>query len=213
MPTSLSQVGIAPAKPRSLWVSRAAAGHGLVSPRRVVFAEPPPRLKALGNITASPGQDVVMSCPVLSSVPYNLTWSWDGKVAQPGDGRARLLQNHSLEISRVQPEDGGLYECVARSAHGTATASLWLFIQGRLCPARDPGLGDALPRGWMADGTRELSFSPTLCHAEAPWVKVDASPQRFSRGQELGLNCVAGGYPPPHTTWRRWGWALEQDER
>ncbi|XP_054077069.1 hemicentin-2 isoform X2 [Rissa tridactyla] len=143
----------------------------------VSVSEPPPRLKALGNITASPGQDVVMSCPVLSNVPYNLTWSWDGKVAQPGDGRARLLQNHSLEISRVQPEDGGLYECVARSAHGTATASLWLFIQ------------------------------------EAPWVKVDASPQRFSRGQELGLNCVAGGYPPPRTTWRRWGWALEQDER
>ncbi|XP_059684707.1 hemicentin-2 [Gavia stellata] len=140
-------------------------------------SEPPPRLIAPGNITASPGQDVVMSCPVLSDVPYNLTWSWDGKAAQPGDGRTRLLQNHSLEISRVQLGDGGPYECVARSAHGTATASLWLFIQ------------------------------------EAPWVKVDASPQRFSRGQELRLNCTAGGHPPPHTAWKRWGWVLEQDER
>ncbi|KAM6372038.1 LOW QUALITY PROTEIN: hemicentin-2 [Pluvialis apricaria] len=143
----------------------------------VSVSEPPPRLIAPANITASPGQDVVMSCPVLSHVPYNLTWSWDGKAAQPGDGRTRLLQNRSLEISRVQPGDGGLYECVARSAHGTAAASLWLFIQ------------------------------------EAPWVKVDASPQRFSRDQELRLNCTAGGHPPPHTTWKRWGWALEQDER
>ncbi|XP_009950773.1 PREDICTED: LOW QUALITY PROTEIN: hemicentin-2, partial [Leptosomus discolor] len=143
----------------------------------VSVSERPPRLIAPGNITASPGQDVVMSCPVLGDVPYNLTWSWDGKVAQPRDGRTRLLQNRSLEISRVQPGDGGLYECVARSAHGTATASLWLFVQ------------------------------------EAPWVKVDASPQRFGRGQELRLNCTAGGHPPPHTTWKRWGWALERDER
>ncbi|KAM6047554.1 LOW QUALITY PROTEIN: hemicentin-2 [Theristicus caerulescens] len=143
----------------------------------VSVSEPPPRLIPLGNITVSPGQDVVMSCLVLGDVPYNLTWSWDGKAAQPGDSRTRLLQNRSLEISRVQPGDGGLYECVARSAHGTATASLWLFVQ------------------------------------EAPWVKVDASPQRFSRGQELRLNCTAGGHPPPHTAWKRWGWMLEQDER
>ncbi|KAK2535403.1 Hmcn2 [Columba guinea] len=139
--------------------------------------EPPPRLIAPANITASPGQDVVMSCPVLSDVPYNLTWSWDGKAAQLRDGRTRLLQNRSLEIIRVQPGDGGLYECVAHSAHGSATASLWLFIQ------------------------------------EVPWVKVDASPQRFGRGQELRLNCTAGGHPLPHTTWKRWGWVLEQDER
>ncbi|XP_051663785.1 hemicentin-2 [Manacus candei] len=143
----------------------------------VSVSEPPPRLIAPDNITASPGQDVVMSCLVLGDVPYNLTWSWDGKSAQPGDGRTRLLQNRSLEISRVRPGDGGLYECVAHNAHGTATASLWLFIQ------------------------------------EAPWVKVGPSPQRFRRGQELHLNCTAGGHPPPHTTWKRWGWAVEQDER
>ncbi|XP_075295707.1 hemicentin-2 [Opisthocomus hoazin] len=143
----------------------------------ISVSEPPPRLIAPGNITASPGQDVVMSCPVLSDVPYNLTWSWDGKAAQPGHGRTRLLQNRSLEISGVQPGDGGLYECVARSAYGTATASLWLFVQ------------------------------------EVPWVKVDASPQRFVRGQDLRLNCTARGHPAPHTAWKRWGWALEQGER
>ncbi|KAM9370790.1 LOW QUALITY PROTEIN: hemicentin-2 [Phaethornis superciliosus] len=143
----------------------------------VSVSEPPPRLITPANITASPGQDVVMSCRVLATVPYNLTWSWDGKVAQSGDGRTRLLQNNSLEITQVQPGDGGLYECVARSAHGTATASLWLFIQ------------------------------------EVPWVRVDPSPQRFGRGQELRLNCTAGGHPPPHTSWKRWGWVLEQDER
>ncbi|XP_054030144.1 hemicentin-2 [Dryobates pubescens] len=140
-------------------------------------SEPPPRLLAPGNITAAAGQDVVMSCLVLSDVPYNLTWSWDGGEAAPGRGRTRLLRNHSLEISHVRPGDGGLYECLAQSAHGTARASLWLFVQ------------------------------------EVPWVKVDASPQRFVRGQELQLNCTAGGHPPPQTFWKRWGWALEEDER
>uniref|UniRef100_A0A8C5U7P8 Ig-like domain-containing protein n=1 Tax=Malurus cyaneus samueli TaxID=2593467 RepID=A0A8C5U7P8_9PASS len=145
--------------------------------RARAYVSPPPRLIAPGNITASPGQDVVMSCEVLGDVPHNLTWSWDGRAAQPGDGRTRLLQNGSLEIRRVRPGDGGSYECVAQSAHGTATASLWLFVQ------------------------------------EAPWVRVDASPQRFSRGQELRLNCTAGGHPPPHSSWKRWGWTLQQDER
>lgn len=95
-----------------------------------------------------------MSCPVLSDVPYNLTWSWNGKATQLRDGRTRLLQNRSLEIIRVQPGDGGLYECVAHSAHGSAAASLWLFIQGRLCPTGDTGLADVLREGeWrMAPG-------------------------------------------------------------
>lgn len=144
---SLSQVGTARAKPWCLRVSKSVAGHRLVSTQRAVFAEPPPRLIAPANITASPGQDVVMSCPVLSDVPYNLTWSWDGKAAQLRDGRTRLLQNRSLEIIRVQPGDGGLYECVVHSAHGSATASLWLFIQGRLCPMGDTGLADVLREG------------------------------------------------------------------
>lgn len=117
------------------------AGQGLLSPRHPVSVEPPPRLIAPGNITASPGQDVVLSCVVLGDAPYNLTWSWDGKAAQAGEGRARLLQNRSLEISAVRPGDAGPYQCTARSARGTATASLWLFIQGRLCPWAPPGPG------------------------------------------------------------------------
>lgn len=54
---------------------------------------------------------------------------------------------------------------------------------------------------------------PFSTHTEVPWVKVDASPQRFGRGQELQLNCTAGGHPQPQTFWKRWGWALEEDER
>ena len=173
------------------------AEHGLIAPWRGTLAEPPPRLIAPGNITASPGQDVVMSCPVLSDVPYNLTWSWDGKAARPGHGRTRLLQNRSLEISGVQPGDGGLYECVARSAHGTATASLWLFVQGRLCPAWDPGPGDALPRGRKADGTRVLSPSPTPCRGAVGEGR--RQPAAFRQGPGSAAELHSQGPPrAPH---------------
>uniref|UniRef100_A0A8C6YKX8 Ig-like domain-containing protein n=1 Tax=Nothoprocta perdicaria TaxID=30464 RepID=A0A8C6YKX8_NOTPE len=136
---------------------------------------PPPRLVAPANITALPGQDVVMSCAVVGHTPYNLTWSWNGEDAE--GGRTRLLQNRSLEIRGVQPGDGGQYDCVARNAHGAARGSVWLFVQ------------------------------------EAPWVKVASSPQQFSKGQELRLDCTTGGHPLPQTAWRRWGRTLEQHQR
>lgn len=172
-------------------------GHGLLSPRHPVFVEPPLRLIAPGNITASPGRDVVMSCVVLGDVPYNLTWSWDGKAAQPGDGRTRLLQNHSLEISHVRPGDGGLYECVAQSARGTATASLWLFIQGRLRCCVGPWPGDILPCGRVVNGTWGLSLAPTPCRG----AMGEGGPQSsaFQQGPGAAAELHGRGPPPaPH---------------
>ncbi|XP_030391158.1 hemicentin-2 isoform X2 [Gopherus evgoodei] len=91
--------------------------------------EPPPYLVSPGNITALPGEGVIMSCPVSGDVAYNLTWSRDGKVLQPDEGWVRVLRNLSLEIVSVQLDDGGRYECTASNGHGTATASIWLFVQ------------------------------------------------------------------------------------
>uniref|UniRef100_A0A8C4YVD5 Hemicentin-2 n=1 Tax=Gopherus evgoodei TaxID=1825980 RepID=A0A8C4YVD5_9SAUR len=97
-----------------------------------LHAEPPPYLVSPGNITALPGEGVIMSCPVSGDVAYNLTWSRDGKVLQPDEGWVRVLRNLSLEIVSVQLDDGGRYECTASNGHGTATASIWLFVQGKL---------------------------------------------------------------------------------
>uniref|UniRef100_A0A8C3K8U4 Ig-like domain-containing protein n=1 Tax=Calidris pygmaea TaxID=425635 RepID=A0A8C3K8U4_9CHAR len=180
---------------RLRWWCRCPSGHGLVSPQRAVFAEPPPRLMVPGNITASPGQDVVMSCPVLSAVPYNLTWSWDGKAAQPGDGRTRLLQNHSLEISRVQPGDGGLYECVARSAHGTATASLWLFIQGSMSVENK-----MTRRSWSTQHTEDLG-SEGGCSKRTE----SSEEQMVAEGSDVTFTCEATGSPAPAVTWMKDG--------
>uniref|UniRef100_A0A8C3XUU2 Hemicentin-2 n=3 Tax=Chelydra serpentina TaxID=8475 RepID=A0A8C3XUU2_CHESE len=102
----------------------AARARGYLS-----VTEPPPYLVPPGNITALPGEGVVMSCPVSGDVVYNLTWSRDGKVLQPDEGWVRVLRNLSLEIVSVQLDDGGRYECTASNSHGTANASIWLFVQ------------------------------------------------------------------------------------
>ncbi|XP_067398294.1 hemicentin-2 [Emydura macquarii macquarii] len=91
--------------------------------------EPIPYLLPPKNITALPGEGVVMSCPVSGDGAYNLTWRRDGAVLQPEEGRARILRNLSLEIVSVRLGDGGRYECTASNAHGTASASIWLFVQ------------------------------------------------------------------------------------
>lgn len=174
-------------------LSMPVAGHRLLSPRHPVFVEPPPRLITPGNITASPGQDVVMSCVVLGDVPYNLTWSWDGRAAQPGDGRTRLLQNHSLEISPVQPGDGGLYECVAQSAHGTATASLWLFIQGRFfifAPLWDPARGIFC---WPGEWHPRAEFCSKPCRG----TLGEGGPQSPAFQQGPGAAAELHGQGPP----------------
>ncbi|XP_023961842.2 hemicentin-2 isoform X1 [Chrysemys picta bellii] len=102
----------------------AARARGYLS-----VTEPPPYLVPPGNITALPGEGVIMSCPVSGDVAYNLTWSRDGKVLQPDEGWVRVLRNLSLEIVSVQLDDGGRYECTASNGHGTANASIWLFVQ------------------------------------------------------------------------------------
>ncbi|EMP34679.1 Hemicentin-2 [Chelonia mydas] len=102
----------------------AARARGYLS-----VTKPPPYLVPPRNITALPGQGVIMSCPVSGDVAYNLTWSRDGKVLQLDEGWVRVLRNLSLEIVSVQLDDGGRYECTASNSHGTANASIWLFVQ------------------------------------------------------------------------------------
>uniref|UniRef100_A0A8D0H9X7 Ig-like domain-containing protein n=1 Tax=Sphenodon punctatus TaxID=8508 RepID=A0A8D0H9X7_SPHPU len=91
--------------------------------------EPPPRLVPPENITASPGQGVVMSCHLSEEVVHNLTWAQDGKMLEPGKGRVSILGNLSLEIVGVQLGDAGQYDCTAGNAQGMETASIWLFVQ------------------------------------------------------------------------------------
>ncbi|KAM9642204.1 hemicentin-2 [Trichechus inunguis] len=107
-------------------VSRAGTGRAKA---QIVVTDPPPQLVPDPNVTASPGENAILSCQVLGEAPYNLTWIQDWRVLPASVGRVTQLANLSLEVSGVIPSDGGRYQCVASNANGVTRASVWLLVR------------------------------------------------------------------------------------
>eukprot|EP00079_Xenopus_tropicalis_P024320 XP_012816895.1 PREDICTED: hemicentin-1 [Xenopus tropicalis] len=92
--------------------------------------EPPPVIKAPSNITVTVGKGAILTCDVVSTVRFNLTWlrnNLDLKHMNPS--KLSILRNNSLEIKSVTIDDGGEYNCFASNEGGTATASVTLIAQ------------------------------------------------------------------------------------
>ncbi|XP_039085354.1 hemicentin-2 [Hyaena hyaena] len=107
-------------------VSRAGTGRAKA---QIVVTDPPPQLVSAPNVTVSPGETAILSCWVLSEVPYNLTWIRDWRVLAAPTGRVTQLANLSLEVSGIIPSDGGRYQCMASNANGVTRASVWLLVR------------------------------------------------------------------------------------
>lgn len=101
-------------------------------------SDPPPQLVPAPNITVSPGETAILSCQVLSDVPYNLTWIRDWRVLSASMGRITQLADLSLEVSDISPSDGGRYQCLASNANGVSRASVWLLVRGEALPSACP---------------------------------------------------------------------------
>ncbi|XP_058997342.1 hemicentin-2 [Mustela lutreola] len=108
-------------------ISRAGTGQAKA---QIVVTDPPPQLVPAPNITVSPGETAILSCQVLSDVPYNLTWIRDWRVLSASMGRITQLADLSLEVSDISPSDGGRYQCLASNANGVTRASVWLLVRG-----------------------------------------------------------------------------------
>uniref|UniRef100_A0A3Q3RXH6 Ig-like domain-containing protein n=1 Tax=Mastacembelus armatus TaxID=205130 RepID=A0A3Q3RXH6_9TELE len=91
-------------------------------------AQPPPAVSVEGNVTISPGSHAVLTCHVVSTVKFNLTWLRGGQDARL-DPRVRILTNLSLQISTVTPDQSGWYECVARNEGGATAERIYLTVQ------------------------------------------------------------------------------------
>ncbi|XP_026178915.1 hemicentin-1 [Mastacembelus armatus] len=91
-------------------------------------SEPPPAVSVEGNVTISPGSHAVLTCHVVSTVKFNLTWLRGGQDARL-DPRVRILTNLSLQISTVTPDQSGWYECVARNEGGATAERIYLTVQ------------------------------------------------------------------------------------
>lgn len=91
--------------------------------------EPPPAVTVQGNVTASPGSRAVLTCHVVSTVSFNLTWLRGGQDARL-DPRVNVLANLSLQVSAVTPDHSGWYECQAVNEGGVTAERLYLTVQG-----------------------------------------------------------------------------------
>ncbi|KAJ0032742.1 hypothetical protein NQD34_002823 [Periophthalmus magnuspinnatus] len=91
-------------------------------------SEPPPAVTVEANVTAAPGSGAVLTCHVVSTVTFNLTWLRGGQDARL-DPRARVLSNMSLRLDSVTPEHTGFYECIAVNEGGPTGERVYLTVQ------------------------------------------------------------------------------------
>ncbi|KAM4629779.1 hemicentin-1 [Polymixia lowei] len=91
-------------------------------------SEPPPAITVEANVTVSPGDHAVLTCHVVSTVSFNLTWLRGGRDAR-ADPRVRTLANLSLEVQAVTPDHTGWYECMAVNEGGVTADRVYLTVQ------------------------------------------------------------------------------------
>ncbi|XP_053178575.1 hemicentin-1 [Scomber japonicus] len=91
-------------------------------------SEPPPAITVSGNVTVSPGSSAVLTCQVVSTVSFNLTWLRGGHDARL-DPQVQVLTNLSLQLSAVTPDHSGWYECHAINEGGVTAERVYLVVQ------------------------------------------------------------------------------------
>ncbi|CAH2311914.1 hemicentin-1 isoform X2 [Pelobates cultripes] len=92
--------------------------------------EPPPVIRPPNNVTVTIGKGTFLSCDILSTVRYNLTWVRNNVDLKYADiSRFRILHNNSVEIKSVTIDDAGEYNCYASNEGGTAIATVILTVQ------------------------------------------------------------------------------------
>lgn len=97
----------------------------------VLFSsEPPPAVTVRGNVTVTPGSRAVLTCHVVSTVNFNLTWLRGGHDARL-DPRVHVLTNLSLQVSSVSPDQSGWYECFAINEGGVTAERIFLTVEGK----------------------------------------------------------------------------------
>ncbi|CAG5863670.1 unnamed protein product [Menidia menidia] len=91
-------------------------------------SEPPPAITVESNVTASPGSSAMLTCHVVSTVSFNVTWLRGGLNARL-DPRVNILANRSLQVSAVTPDHSGWYECIATNEGGVTADRIYLTVQ------------------------------------------------------------------------------------
>ncbi|KAH9500753.1 Hemicentin-1, partial [Bulinus truncatus] len=109
-------------------VSNSAGYH--VASTYLDVSDPPPGIITPENVTVMPGEMAILSCIVISTVPYNITWKRGTHFGQLTlDPRIRTFSNDSLIIYNVGRQDEGTYSCTVQNEGGSITENLFLRLK------------------------------------------------------------------------------------
>lgn len=142
-----------------------------------VFAEPPKVQPFFLPSTSEMCDEINVMCTAKSSLPVELRWLKDGK-----DIRTFTFPNAT--VSQV----GNILLL-------SATCISTVHAGNYSCVAKNRHGED--------------SYTARLAMSVAPfWLEdfAEARSVKVSKGKELELRCIAGGFPKPNVTWYKGGW-------
>nr|XP_034956815.1 netrin receptor DCC [Zootoca vivipara] len=133
-------------------------------------------LSQTDSVTAFTGDTVLLKCEVVGEPMPTIHWqrNQEDLVLNPGDTRVAVLPSGSLQISRIQAGDGGIYRCLAKNPASSRTGN-----EAEVRVLSDPGLH------------RQQFFLQRPSNV----VVVE--------GKDAVLECCVSGYPAPTFTWLR----------
>lgn len=105
----------------------------LASPLNVpYFTEKPFLIRGPHNITTLAGSTVEFACQVGGDPLPDVLWRRTAAGGSMPLGRVHVLEDRSLRLEHVVPEDMGMYTCEADNAVGAIVASGSLVVHGKL---------------------------------------------------------------------------------
>ncbi|NWJ03949.1 OBSL1 protein, partial [Crypturellus undulatus] len=138
------------------------------------------------TFTVQNGTDAVLKCQIAGDPRPSILWEKDRTPIEPS-GRFHVEAKgnmYSLLVSRVTPEDSGLYVCKAKNNVGETYAAATLRVE-----AAEP----------LEEGDPE---------EKAPIFLVRPSSMRVCRGEDVTFTCRVTGQPCPVLHWEKDGHKL-----
>lgn len=116
---------------------RDGEGGGHPVPSQRWAAAPPPRAPSWPRARHGPIRD---AAPCLAGVPPpEMAWYKDAALLRPEQlPRFQLLEDGSLQISGLLPDDTGMFQCFARNAAGEVQTTTYLAVTSRCQPPPRP---------------------------------------------------------------------------
>uniref|UniRef100_A0A8C6XTR2 DCC netrin 1 receptor n=1 Tax=Naja naja TaxID=35670 RepID=A0A8C6XTR2_NAJNA len=153
-------------------------GTGAIISRtaKVSVAGPLRFLSQTDSVTAFSGDTILLKCEVVGEPMPTVHWqrNQEDLLLNPGDTRVAILPSGSLQISRIQVGDSGIYRCLAKNPASSRTGN-----EAEVRVLSDPGLH------------RQQFFLQRPSNV----VVVE--------GKDAILECCVSGYPAPAFTWLR----------